>query len=135
MQLDTIKNTGYNKILFHCVIWIFFILTSLIQFYESPFKINNDFYVQWITGIVLFYLNYFYLVPIYLLQKKYWFYFIVAFGLIAAFMIIRINYFIPEFRHLRPENVMPARMIPEGPHFFPKGRMTHRIEMRQPLFF
>jgi len=136
MQIDTIKNTGYNQILFHCAIWIFFILTSLIQFYESPFKMNNDFYVQWFTGIVLFYFNYFYLVPNYLLQKKYWLYFTFVFILIAVFMIIRINYFIPEFRHLRPENVVAARMMPPDPHFFPRGvRMPPRLETRQPLFF
>jgi len=133
MQIDTIKNTGYNKILFHCAIWIFFILTSLIQFYESPFKINNDFYAQWSTGIVLFYLNYFYLVPNYLLQKKYWLYFSSVFILIAVFMIIRLNYFIPEFRHLRPENITP-RMMPNDVRIFDKGP-HRRIEMRQPLFF
>lgn len=135
MQIDTIKNTGYNKILFHCAIWIFFILTSLIQFYESPFKINNDFYAQWFTGILLFYLNYFYLVPSYLLQKKYWLYFTFAFLLIAVFMIVRMNYFMPEFRHLRPGNMMPPRII-HDPHFVPGGGRTHhRFEMRQPFFF
>ncbi|MFC0779402.1 sensor histidine kinase [Flavobacterium sp. HJSW_4] len=136
MQIDTIKNTGYNKILFHCAIWVFFILTSLIQFYESPFKMNNDFYAQWLTGIVLFYLNYFYLVPNYLLQKKYWLYFTFALLLIAVFMIIRLHYFIPEFRHLRPENIMPPRMAPHDVHFFPRNeKMYQRVEMRQPLFF
>ncbi|KFF06799.1 sensor histidine kinase [Flavobacterium reichenbachii] len=134
MEIDTIKNTGLNKILFHCAIWIFFILTSLIQFYESPFSINNDFYAQWFTGIVLFYLNYFYLVPILLLQKKYWLYFIFVFALIAVFMIIRVNYFMPEFRHLRPGNMIPHRMMPPDGRFFPRGR-HEGIEMRQPLFF
>ncbi|MDP5201502.1 sensor histidine kinase [Flavobacterium sp. DG2-3] len=141
MQIDTIKNTGYNKILFHCAIWIFFILTSLIQFYESPFKINNDFYAQWITGIILFYFNYFYLVPNYLLQKKYWLYFTFAFVLIAVFMVIRLHYFIPEIRHLRPENIVHARLVPHNSHglfdpkFMPRERMTERVEMKQPLFF
>ncbi|WP_281235301.1 sensor histidine kinase [Flavobacterium gelatinilyticum] len=134
MKIDAIKNTNSNKILFHCIIWIFFILTSLIQFYESPFRINNDFYVQWATGIVLFYLNYFYLVPALLLQKKYWKYFLFVFIIIAVFMIIRINYFIPEFRHLRPHNIVPARMIPPDPNFIPRGK-HFKIEMRQPLFF
>lgn len=133
MKIDTIKNTSSNKILFHCMIWVFFILTSLIQFYESPFKINNDFYAQWFTGIILFYLNYFYLVPALLLQKKYWLYFVFVFVLIALFMIIRINYFIPEFRHLRPENITP-RMMPSDVRFFEKGP-HRRIEVRQPLFF
>jgi sensor histidine kinase YesM len=134
MKIDTIKNTSSNKILFHCMIWVFFILTSLIQFYESPFRINNDFYAQWITGIILFYLNYFYLVPALLLQKKYWLYFAFAFVLIALFMIIRINYFIPEFRHLRPENITP-RMMPSDVRFFEKGPHHRRMDIRQPLFF
>ncbi|WDF60423.1 MULTISPECIES: sensor histidine kinase [Flavobacterium] len=134
MTIDTIKNTNSNKILFHFMIWLFFILTSLIQFYESPFRINNDFYAQWISGILLFYLNYFYLVPALLLQKKYWQYFVFALGIIVIFMVIRINYFIPEFRHLRPDNIAPARMIPRDPHFLPEGK-HFRVEMRQPLFF
>ncbi|MTH16184.1 sensor histidine kinase [Flavobacterium sp. LC2016-01] len=133
MKIDAIKNTSSNKILFHCIIWIFFILTSLIQFYESPFRINNDFYAQWITGIILFYLNYFYLVPVLLLEKKYWLYFVFVLVLIVVFMVIRTHYFIPEFRHLRPENMRPPRMMPD-PKFFPKGA-HFRTEIRQPFFF
>jgi len=117
MTLDTIKNTNSNKILFHFMIWIFFILTSLIQFYESPFRINNDFYVQWATGILLFYLNYFYLVP-------------ALFIIIAVFMIIRIHYFIPEFRHMR------TRMIPpEAINLYKQRGRVMMAPARQPLFF
>jgi two-component system LytT family sensor kinase len=134
MNISTIKNTSSNTIFFHCIIWLFFILTSLIQFYESPFKINTDFYAQWATGILLFYLNYFYLVPSLLLQKKYWLYFAFAVSLIAIFMIIRINYFIPEIRHLRPENMLPLKMMSTDPEIFIKGE-HRRSEMRQPLFF
>ncbi|WP_337968535.1 sensor histidine kinase [uncultured Flavobacterium sp.] len=131
MKIDTIKNTSSNTILFHCMIWVFFILTSLIQFYESPFRINNDFYVQWFTGIVLFYLNYFYLVPALLLQKKYWSYFAFVFILIAVFMIIRINYFIPEFKHIRPRMIPPDEL-----KLMYKGRRIRGImATRQPLFF
>ena len=131
MKLDAIKNTSSNKILFHCIIWVFFILTSLIQFYESPFRINNDFYVQWATGIILFYLNYFYLVPVLLLEKKYWLYFAFVFALILLFMIIRINYFIPQFRHIRPRFLPP-----EDLHSLYKGARARPImATRQPLFF
>jgi LytS/YehU family sensor histidine kinase len=83
---------------------------------------------------MLFYLNYFYLVPVLLLEKKYWLYFTFAITLIIVFMIIRINYFIPEFRHLRTDN-FPQKMIPPDGNFFPKGKMHIRIENRQPLFF
>lgn len=133
MNIDTIKNTSSNKILFHSIIWTFFILTSLIQFYESPFTINNDFYVQWLTGIILFYLNYFYLVPILLLEKKYWHYFVFVFALIVLFMIIRINYFIPDFKHIKPRNMLPP---PEDIKIMHKGpRIRSIMATRQPWFF
>ena len=130
MTLDTIKNTNSNKILFHFMIWIFFILTSLIQFYESPFRINNDFYVQWATGILLFYLNYFYLVPALLLQKKYWKYFLFIFIIIAVFMIIRIHYFIPEFKHVRPRMIQPEEI-----NLFKRRGRVILATRHQPLFF
>lgn len=131
MKIHAIGNTSSNKILFHCIIWVFFILTSLIQFYESPFRINNDFYVQWATGIILFYLNYFYLVPVLLLEKKYWLYFIFVFSLILLFMIIRINYFIPEFKFAQTK-VIP----PENLKFAYKGMRTRAMmAVRQPIFF
>ncbi len=135
MNLDTIKNTSSNKILFHSIIWAFFILTSLIQFYESPFRINNDFYVQWLTGIILFYLNYFYLVPALLLEKKYWLYFVFVFMLIVLFMAIRINYFIPEFNHLRPTNMLPPKIMPEDPNGLIKDGRRIMLVRKQPLFF
>ncbi len=135
MNIGSIKDTSSNKILFHSIIWTFFILTSLIQFYESPFRINNDFYVQWTTGIILFYLNYFYLVPALLLEKKYLLYFVFVFALIFVFMIIRINYFIPEFGHLRPANMMPPKMMPIDHQEFIKVKGHAIMATRQPLFF
>ena len=136
MNLDTIKNTISNKILFHSIIWTFFILTSLIQFYESPFRINNDFYIQWLTGIILFYLNYFYLVPALLLEKKYWLYFVFVFMIILLFMAIRINYFIPEFNHVRPPNMLPLKIITRrSPNGFVKSGTVIAMARTQPLFF
>ncbi|PWB26523.1 sensor histidine kinase [Flavobacterium sp. HTF] len=131
MNIGAIKNTSSNKILFHVIIWVFFILTSLIQFYESPFTINNDFYVQWFTGIILFYLNYFYLVPSLLLEKKYWLYFAFILALIILFMVIRMNYFMPEFKLSRPNNMPP----PEELKIFLKNHRIRAIPARQPLFF
>jgi two-component system, LytTR family, sensor kinase len=133
MNIGAIKNTSSNKILFHVIIWVFFILTSLIQFYESPFTINNDFYIQWFTGIVLFYLNYFYLVPVLLLEKKYWLYFVFVLALIVLFMTIRMNYFMPEFRHARPLKMMPPP--PESVSLYLKGHRVRAVMAKQPLFF
>lgn len=133
MNIEITKNTNTNKILFHSVIWTFFILTSLIQFYESPFQINPDFYVQWITGIILFYLNYFYLVPALLLQKKYWLYSSFIAALIITFMIIRASYFIPEIQMAK--RIIPAKMLPLDGRPMPKDFGFRTTIAVQPLFF
>ena len=133
MNIEIIKNTNTNKILFHSVIWTFFILTSLIQFYESPFQINPDFYVQWITGIILFYLNYFYLVPALLLQKKYWLYSVFIAALIITFMIIRASYFIPDIQMAK--RIVPTKMLPMDEHPIPKNLKFRVTTATQPLFF
>ena len=104
MNLTSLKNNSKSQIILHIFIWFFFILASLMQFYESPFKIGNDFFVQWATGIVLFYVNYFYFVPKMLLQKKHLQYIAILIGLITLFMVIRSFYFMPEFKEMvRPK--------------------------------
>jgi two-component system LytT family sensor kinase len=128
MDIVSIKNIGSNKILIHSMIWCFFICTSLIQFYESPFHINTDFYVQWILGIMLFYLNYIYLVPSLLLQKKYISYFGILLVLIVIIMVCRYQFFMPEFREMRPPNDINFSKIHHGGN--------PRIEKKtQPFFF
>jgi two-component system LytT family sensor kinase len=128
MNIVSIKNNDSNKILIHSIIWCFFICTSLIQFYESPFHINTDFYVQWILGIILFYLNYFYLVPSLLLQKKYISYFGILIVLIVIIMVCRYQFFMPEFREMRHQNGINP---PKIPHLG-----NPRIEKKeQPFFF
>lgn len=127
MNLAPLRNNHSNKILFHGIIWSFFVITSLIQFYESPFRINADFYMQWLTGIILFYLNFYYLVPVLLLQKKYWPYFVVLIVLIIIFMIIRVQYFIPEFQKMRP----PRMMDPSGKEIL----RNPLFKKKQPFYF
>lgn len=100
MNSVSIKNNSKNQIVLHSTIWAFFIITSLLQFYQSPFKFNNDFYVQWLTAILLFYFNFFYLVPELLLQKKYFNYFLIVLIIIAFFTSIRMLYFKPDFHEM-----------------------------------
>ena len=127
MNIEGIKNNHINQILFHSMIWCFFIVASLIQFYESPFSIGIDFYVQWTTGILLFYVNYLYLVPLLLLQKKYWQYFTIVIALITLFMIVRFNFFMPEFQNMRPFRMINSsgKEILLNPNF----------KSKQPFFF
>lgn len=131
MNIVSIKINDSNKILIHSIIWCFFITTSLIQFYESPFHLNNDFYYQWIVGILLFYLNYFYLVPHLLLKKKYGYYLGVLFVLIIIIMFCRHHFFEPEFREMRPPNIINDNKL----HNF-RGRIDYgRHRREQPFFF
>ena len=126
MNIEGIKNNNLNQILFHSMIWCFFIVTSLIQFYESPFHINTDFYVQWITGILLFYLNYLYLVPLLLLQKKYWQYFTIVISIIVLFMIVRYIFFMPEFQNMRPLRTINS--------FGKETLINANLKRKQPFF-
>lgn len=127
MNISSLKINDSNKILFHSIIWCFFICTSLIQFYNSPIHLNNDFYYQWTTGILLFYLNYFYLVPHFLLTKKYGKYIGILLVLIVILMVCKYEFFQPEFREMRPPQDLK----------FPKVRPMefNRFKREQPIFF
>jgi two-component system LytT family sensor kinase len=127
MDVSSLKNNSKSQIILHLFIWFFFILASLMQFYESPFKIGNDFFVQWATGIALFYLNYFYFVPNLLLQKKHLEYFTVLIVLITLFMVVRTYCFMPEFK----EMVRPKIFDATGKEII-ENRM---FQKKQPLFF
>lgn len=126
MNVSSLKNNSKSQIILHLFIWFFFILVSLMQFYESPFKIGNDFFVQWATGIALFYLNYFYFVPNLLLEKRHVEYFAVLIILIILFMVIRSLYFMPEFKEMMPPKMFDAtgKII--------ENRM---FKKKEPLFF
>lgn len=127
MNVNALKNNSKSQIILHISIWFFFILASLMQFYESPFRINNDFLVQWATGIVLFYLNYFYFVPNMLLQKKHLKYLSVLIILIIIFMVIRSFYFMPEFKEMLHPKIFDAA----GKEIV-ENRMFRK---KKPLFF
>ncbi|HQF47101.1 MAG TPA: histidine kinase [Flavobacterium alvei] len=134
MNLVSAKNIAKNQIILHVFIWFFFILASLMQFYESPFKIGNDFFVQWATGIVLFYLNYYYFVPNMLLQKKHVEFCAIIIFLIALFVFFRSYYLMPEFRDLPRPKMFDAngKEILENKIFHKNKPLFFRI---MPAFF
>jgi hypothetical protein len=126
MKLEQIKDTNSNKIIIHIVIWCLFILAALIPFYENKSSINNDFYFQWISGISLFYLNFYYLVPRLLLQKKLWEYLMIIFSIITLFTVVRFTFFPHEIHlenhpnlNLRPNNLITNRRPPFLIKFLP----------------
>ncbi|WP_026712681.1 sensor histidine kinase [Flavobacterium daejeonense] len=101
MNLEGITTNNHsNKILIHSIVWCFLIIASLLPFYQNFTGINAEFYVQWSSGILLFYANYFYFVPNLLLQKKYVAYLGIIFGIIAILTSIKIVYFSPDFHNL-----------------------------------
>ena len=121
MKLEQIKDTISNKILIHSIIWCLFILAALIPFYENKSSINNDFYFQWISGISLFYFNFYHLVPRLLLQKKLWEYVIIIFVIISLFMVLRFTFF--------PHEIHPEH----GPNL--KDLTGNLLPKRRPPFF
>ena len=131
MSFSIIKNTSKNQIALHIVIWVFFIVTSLLQFYESPFTINSQFFIQWIIGILVFYVNYFYLVPRLLLQKKYVHYFVWILVLVAVCMCIRWYFFAPEFPPIRRTMPLPKIYDANGHPI----RAVRSIMGKEPIFF
>lgn len=114
MKKTYLKSTLIRSIFIHSLIWCFFILASLLQFYQSPFVLGMDFYVHWITVILLFYINYIYLVPKLLLQKNYLAYFLWLFGIILVFATIKDLYFQPEIKNIQFARTRPLIMKREG---------------------
>ncbi|WP_269225092.1 sensor histidine kinase [Flavobacterium eburneipallidum] len=86
-------------------------------------KLNNDFFVQWSTGIFLFYLNYFYLVPNLLLQKKHLQFFAVLIPLITLFIVFRTQYLMPDMHEM------------QHPKMFDALGKEIRFSKNKPLFF
>lgn len=126
MDLEGITNNNSNKILIHSIIWCFLIIASLLPFYQNFTSIDAEFYVQWSSGILLFYANYFYFVPRLLLQKKYATYLGIILILVAFFSFIKIYYFSPDSQHFPHQKLFDAT----GKEFIPEKRFQ-----KPPPFF
>lgn len=122
MNLEGITNNNSNKILVHSIIWCFLIIASLLPYYQNFTSIDTEFYVQWSSGILLFYANYFYLVPNLLLQKKYTAYLGIAFVIVAFFSFIKIYYFSPDFHNFTHQKLFDAA----GKEFIPEKRFPRK---------
>lgn len=91
--------------LLHSFIWIFFICFGLIPFFQSQYLFGIDFLVEWISFIILFYANYFYLIPKFIYKKKYFLYIGLIFGIIISFAYIKYHFFIPDFQEPKPPKI------------------------------
>lgn len=127
MNIEKLKSNISSTVLIHAIIWGLFMSMALIPFYKNSTDINADFFVQWVTGIALFYLNYYYLVPNLLLHKKAGLYIVIIVAIILILMTIRLLYFMPETR-----NPMANRLINTATNN-PLERGPH--QGKPPLFF
>ncbi|HJR99438.1 MAG TPA: sensor histidine kinase [Flavobacterium sp.] len=134
MNLEGITNNNSNKILLHSIIWCFLIITSLLPFYQNSTRIDAEFYMQWSTGIVLFYVNYFYFVPNLLLQKKHTAYLGIVCTIVAILTFIKIVYFSPQAHNLPRLHNFPNQKLfyASGKEFIPE---KHFFKKPPPPFF
>lgn len=94
-----------RTILLHVFLWIFFMCCGLIPLLQNQYHLGIDFFVEWITYILLFYLNYIYLVPVFLFKKKYGLYFLILLSVVSFFTFLRFQFSISEL-----QQVMAPRM-------------------------
>ena len=66
--LKQLKNN--KRVLIHIAIWATFIGLNFLQLYLSKQKLHQFFFTMTLGSLVIFYLNYLYLVPKFLLKKK-----------------------------------------------------------------
>ena len=118
---DNLSNKAYKKILIHIVIWVAFIAANLLQSYYDRQVFPSKLLVVLGFAIVLFYFNYFYLVPKFLLQKNTFLY------IVLIIILIFVSIFIGNLFHdnAPPENLPQDFPRPDrrGPfhfvYFFP----------------
>lgn len=104
MTIENLKSKFSSTLFIHGILWCLFILMALIPTYESNTYFNVDFYIQWVAGFLLFYVNYYYLVPKFLLEKRAWLYIIIIITIIYVLITLRFYYIIPELKdHMPPQ--------------------------------
>jgi len=107
MQL-IIKNRV--QIVVHISIWILLYGLTFYPVLNDARPIPSDVFPKVIVIIVLFYINYFYLVPEYLLKKSVLFYILVSLGLLAISVLLINHFYEPKF----PDNFFFNRIRPRG---------------------
>lgn len=119
-----------RTILLHIFLWIFFICCGLIPLLQNQYQFGIDFFIEWMTYILLFYLNYIYLIPLFLFKKKYVPYFTILILAVAFFTATRLLFFISDFQeilapkmfdHLGKEVILKKMFIKDAPFVFKIG--------------
>ena len=87
-NLSTLLKKSNTTIIVHIVMWAFFLAITAIQANFRFNTIHNEFYFFNIIFIAVFYLNYAFLIPKFLLNKKIVLYVIISLALIFFFFFI-----------------------------------------------
>ncbi|MEP0302931.1 MAG: histidine kinase [Maribacter dokdonensis] len=103
------------QIVVHISIWILFYGLTFYPVLNDARPIPSDVFPKLIVIIVLFYFNYFYLVPEYLLKKTVLFYLFLSLGLLI-FSVYLLNHFFPP---RIPDNFFIQQERPRGLGFMP----------------
>lgn len=90
--------SDYQQLFFHGMLWIILSILLGLPLYMSQHFSLRLFVLEWLTYVALFYLNYLFLVPRYLLKKKYLIYFLTIVIVIASLTWLRIQWVEPFFQ-------------------------------------
>ncbi|MGV6831158.1 MAG: sensor histidine kinase [bacterium] len=91
-----IKRKLLKVVFAHLVIWICFLIFPLTAGYMEFGRIPGEMIIRTLVGSILLYYNYFFLVPKFLLKKKFVSYVILSIISLAIFNFLLINYFSNE---------------------------------------
>lgn len=103
------------KIIVHISIWILLYGLSIYPILNDTRPIPYDVFPKLIVIIVLFYFNYFYLVPAYLLRKNVLIYFLVSLIILVISVLLLNHFYEPKF----PENNFIGRLPPRDFGYMP----------------
>lgn len=96
-------NIKSREVITHILIWVCIYGIVLFQYYIQFEKISNGLIIRALINIVLFYFNYFFLVPKFVLNKKITIYVVVSLAIIAISVFLAETLLLPEF----PKGPMP----------------------------
>lgn len=119
-----------RTILLHSFIWIFIIFCISIPLLQSRYQFGIDFFAEWISFAILFYLNYHYLISKFLYQKKYALYFGLLGTAVLVLIFLRLQFFISDLQEVMApkmfdrsgrEIILKKMYLKDAPFFFRIG--------------
>ncbi|MDI1256665.1 MAG: histidine kinase [Flavobacterium sp.] len=130
MKLLAKAKNSKRIILLHIFLWIFFICCGIIPLLQNRYQFGIDFFVEWFSYILLFYLNYIYLTSKLLFKKEYALYFAILLFVVLFFTVSRLLFFVTDFQevigpkiydHLGNKIILKKMLLKNAPFIFKIG--------------